>query len=65
MTKRAAATKAQVKRNLQAALSLGLCVHGIAPDGTILIANDNIPANMREEADLDAELAEFEKRHAS
>jgi hypothetical protein len=36
MTKPATATKAQVKRNIQAALASGLRVRGIRPDGTVM-----------------------------
>jgi 2-C-methyl-D-erythritol 4-phosphate cytidylyltransferase len=36
MTKRATATKAQIKRCIEAALEQGLHIAGIRPDGTIV-----------------------------
>ena len=46
MTKPALATQAQVKRNIKAALNAGLRVRGIAPDGTVLLADGGGPYNI-------------------
>lgn len=40
MTARAGATKAQIKRAIQAAQSAGLYVIGIRPDGTVLTSTE-------------------------
>lgn len=37
MTKRATHTEAQIRRNLKAAMRVGLRVAGIGPDGTVLV----------------------------
>jgi len=46
MTKRATHTEAQIRRNLKAAMRVGLCIAGIGPDGTVLVRNGGevIPA---------------------
>ena len=46
LTKPAAATQAQVKRNIRAALAAGCRVRGIAPDGTVLLADGEEPVSV-------------------
>ena len=41
MTKRASYTEAQIRRNLKAALRVGLHIAGICPDGTVLVRDGN------------------------
>lgn len=43
MTKRAAATQAQVRRNIKAARLEGLRIAGIRPDGTLIVGDGDIP----------------------
>ncbi len=46
VTKRATYTEAQIRRNLKAALRVGLRVGGIGPDGTVLLrdGDDLVPS---------------------
>jgi hypothetical protein len=46
MTKRASHTEAQIRRNLKAALRVGLRIAGIGPDGTVLVrdGDDLVPS---------------------
>jgi hypothetical protein len=43
MTRRAAATQAQVRRNIKAARLEGLRIAGIRPDGTLIVGDGDIP----------------------
>jgi hypothetical protein len=46
MTKRASHTEAQIRRNIKAALRVGLRIAGIGPDGTVLVrdGDDLVPS---------------------
>jgi hypothetical protein len=58
MTKRATYTEAQIRRNLKAAMRVGLRVAGIGPDGTVLVrdGDDLVPSPASTDLDDSADV---------
>jgi hypothetical protein len=50
MTRAIPFTKAQIKRAIEAAREAGLRVRGIAPDGTVLLEERDLPAEDHRDA---------------
>jgi hypothetical protein len=61
VTKRAAATQAQVRRNIKAARLEGLRIAGIRPDGTLILGDGNSPLSPILDGGLDEPAASITK----
>jgi hypothetical protein len=61
LTKRAAATQAQVRRNIKAARLEGLRIAGIRPDGTLIVGDGDIPLSPVLDCGLDDQAASISK----